>query len=93
MSELHVRVTGVVQGVGFRWFVRERARRLGLTGWVRNLPDGSVEVAAAGDEQQVELLKQELARGPQGASVDALEEMAYKPAEPLSVPFGILRRP
>lgn len=90
MSELHVCVTGLVQGVGFRWFVRERARRLGLTGWVRNLPDGSVEVAAAGDQQQIELLKGELQRGPQGASVDALVEIVNKPAEPLSDPFGIL---
>jgi acylphosphatase len=80
----------MVQGVGFRWFVRERARRLGLAGWVRNLPDGSVEVAAAGDDGQLELLRGELLRGPRGAAVDNLEEVGAPPVEPLSNPFGIL---
>ncbi len=91
MSRLHVRVTGTVQGVGFRWFVRERARRLGLDGWVRNLPDGSVEVAASGEEGQLELLRMELLKGPAGARVDALEPMPDGPMEPLQAPFGILR--
>ncbi len=91
MSRLHVRVTGVVQGVGFRWFVRERARRLGLAGWVRNLPDGTVEVAACGDEGQLELLKGELRRGPRGAVVDALEPVIAPLAEPLRAPFEIAR--
>ena len=91
MSDLHVRVVGVVQGVGFRWFVRERARRLGLTGWVRNLPDGSVEVAASGDQGQIDLLRAELLRGPNGARVDRLEEIPGPLAEPVSEPFGILR--
>jgi acylphosphatase len=91
MSELHVRVTGVVQGVGFRWFVRERARRLGLSGWVRNLPDGSVEVAASGDDAQLALLREELSRGPRGASVAALEPVAVHPQEPLRSPFEIAR--
>jgi acylphosphatase len=90
MSQLHVRVTGMVQGVGFRWFVRERARRLGLAGWVRNLPDGSVEVAAAGDDQQLELLRDALREGPHGAAVDNLEEMGASAPEPLSNPFGII---
>ena len=49
VMQLHVVVRGRVQGVGFRWFVREAARALGLAGWVRNRPDGSVEVAAEGD--------------------------------------------
>lgn len=91
MSELHVRVTGAVQGVGFRWFVRERARRLGVAGWVRNLPDGSVEVAAAGDAQQLDLLRDELQKGPDGAAVDELQDVSAPPVEPLSAPFGIIR--
>lgn len=90
MNAMHVRVTGVVQGVGFRWFVRERARRLGLSGWVRNLPDGSVEVAAEGEAGQLDLLREELLRGPRGASVQGLEELAGAPSEPLTLAFGIL---
>jgi acylphosphatase len=91
VSDLHVRVTGIVQGVGFRWFVRERARRLGLAGWVRNLSDGSVEVAASGDPHQLELLRGELRRGPNGAHVDGIQEVVGQPAEPLRSPFGVLR--
>lgn len=91
MSELHVRVTGIVQGVGFRWFVRERARRLGLDGWVRNLPDGSVEVVAAGPDAELDRLKTELLRGPDGAKVERLEPMPVAPAQPAQQPFAILR--
>jgi len=86
---LHVRITGTVQGVGFRWFVRERARRLGLAGWVRNMDDGSLEVAASGDEQQVEMLRVELQRGPSGARVKTLEDLEGPIAEPLAAPFEI----
>ena len=91
MSEMHVRVSGVVQGVGFRWFVRERARRLGLSGWVRNLRDGSVEVAAAGDSGQLELLRGELNRGPDGAVISEVKDLEATPDQPLATPFGILR--
>ena len=91
MSQLHVRVSGVVQGVGFRWFVRERARRLGLAGWVRNLPDGSVEVAAAGDEKQLQLLRAELQQGPRGAAVEQLQDISGPLGRPLSDPFDIVR--
>jgi acylphosphatase len=91
MSELHVRVRGVVQGVGFRWFVREQARRLGLAGWVRNLADGSVEVAAQGEPQQIELLRAELQRGPRGAAVEELEVVTEPLAQPPSHPFAIVR--
>lgn len=89
MTELHVRVSGVVQGVGFRWFVRERARRLGLAGWVRNLPDGSVEVAASGDEGQLVLLRGELERGPPGASIESVEDFPKSIDSPMSEPFVI----
>ena len=91
MSELHVRVTGIVQGVGFRWFVRERARRLGLSGWVRNLSDGSVEVVASGDAHQLEFLMGELRRGPAGARVDQILPVDEQPDEPPRNPFGMLR--
>lgn len=91
MSELHVRVTGVVQGVGFRWFVREKARRLGLSGWVRNLADGSVEVAAAGDQGQIDLLVGELKKGPPGAVVDLVQPLSAAPDQPLAQPFGIIK--
>jgi acylphosphatase len=91
VAELHVRIYGTVQGVGFRWFVRERARRLGLAGWVRNMVDGSVEVAASGDEQQVELLRSELQHGPSGANVKQVEDLVSPPEAPLEAPFGIIR--
>jgi acylphosphatase len=91
VKELHVRVTGRVQGVGFRWFVRERARRLGLAGWVRNLGDGSVEVAAAGDPGQLDLLIGELRRGPQGSAVEDVMPIAEVVESPLPSPFNILR--
>ena len=91
MSQLHVRVTGVVQGVGFRWFVREKARRLGLAGWVRNVSDGSVEVVASGEQGQIDLLVGELKKGPPGAVVDAIEPESGAPEHPLASPFGIIR--
>ena len=71
-SWLHVRVEGRVQGVGFRWFVRETAVGLGLVGWVRNLADGSVEVSAAGEPAAVDALRDRLAAGPPRARVDRL---------------------
>lgn len=52
----HILVSGRVQGVGFRWFVREHARRLGLSGTVENLPDGSVEIAVEGPKSDIEHL-------------------------------------
>jgi acylphosphatase len=91
MALLHVKVVGVVQGVGFRWFVRERARRLGLSGWVKNLADGGVEVAASGNETQLDLLRAVLLRGPDGAVVRELQHQTGEPSDPLTEPFSILR--
>ncbi len=62
-------VTGRVQGVCFRLSTREQADLYGLTGWVRNLQDGRVEVMAFGDEQQLDNLKQWLKSGPAMARV------------------------
>jgi acylphosphatase len=63
-------VSGRVQGVGFRWFVLRHAQRDGLTGFTRNLPDGSVEVLAAGDVVALERLAAALRVGPPHARVD-----------------------
>ena len=73
---VRLRVEGRVQGVGFRWFVRETAVGLGLGGWVRNLPDGSVEVSAVGDAAALERLRERLLAGPRHARVERLVELA-----------------
>ena len=62
-------VSGVVQGVGFRWFVVRKARGLGLTGYVRNLSDGRLEVVADGSGPSLIALESELQQGPAGAEV------------------------
>lgn len=61
---LHTRVSGRVQGVGFRFFVVEQARRRGLTGWVRNCGAGRVEVVAEGPPEALEGLLSALRQGP-----------------------------
>lgn len=70
---LRLRITGRVQGVGFRFETCHQARRLGLRGWVRNRHDGCVEVLIAGDAAACNALVDWARRGPQGARVDALE--------------------
>ena len=65
---------GRVQGVGFRYALRDEALRLGLAGWVRNRADGSVEALAQGDESALEQLVEWARRGPRLAKVDALRE-------------------
>ncbi len=62
-------VSGRVQGVGFRYFAAGRARRLGLGGFVQNLPDGRVEVVAEGDRAALEALIAAVRQGPPGAHV------------------------
>ena len=91
---LHVLVRGRVQGVGFRWYVREVARDLDLAGWVRNRPDGSVEVAAEGQADPLERLREMLREGPTGASVTSLDEVPEHEQidrADLVRPFTILR--
>jgi acylphosphatase len=67
-------VRGRVQGVGFRWFVEKSATALGLRGWVRNEDDGSVQVYAAGNRDQLNQLAALLHRGPRMAEVRGVEE-------------------
>jgi acylphosphatase len=67
-------VTGIVQGVGFRYFASGVALRLGLAGFARNLADGRVEVYAVGPPAALATLRSELERGPRGASVEHVAE-------------------
>ncbi|MFC1942818.1 acylphosphatase [Chloroflexota bacterium] len=73
LYSLQATVTGRVQGVYFRAFVAETALKLSLTGYVRNLPDGSVEVRAEGEKQQLERLFGYLKSGPPHARVENVE--------------------
>ena len=70
----HFLVKGRVQGVGFRWFVQREAAEIGLRGWVRNTPDGHVEVLAAGEPDQLKDLLLLLGRGSRGSRVDEVVE-------------------
>lgn len=70
---VHCIVTGIVQGVGFRYHTRDEAVQLGLRGWVRNLADGSVEVVAEGPEETLRQLVAWLGRGPRSARVDGVD--------------------
>ena len=65
-------VSGRVQGVGYRWFARGEATRLGLVGYAANLPDGRVEVLAEGDAPALEALEHSLGRGPSAARVTSV---------------------
>lgn len=70
---LHARVYGRVQGVNFRYYTRAEASARGLTGWVANRFDGSVEVVAEGEERSVRRFLQFLHTGPPAARVDRIE--------------------
>ncbi len=69
----HVVVHGLVQGVGFRYFVQRAAARLGITGTVRNCPDSTVEIYAEGGSAEISEFLAEVARGPRMASVDRVD--------------------
>lgn len=79
MKRLEVNVRGRVQGVAFRWYTRQRALSLGLTGWVRNRPDGSVQILAEGEPGDLETFCDWTARGPDHARVDH-QEIAWSEA-------------
>ncbi len=86
------RVAGKVQGVYFRHSTRLEAERLALSGYARNLPDGSVEVLVRGSAEAVEQLHRWLHRGPKRARVAAVQEMEFAPGDhdPASEGFEIL---
>lgn len=72
-SRAHIRVTGRVQGVGFRFFTRNQASLHGISGWVRNRPDGSVEIEAEAARERVEAFISEIRNGSRFAAVDAVD--------------------
>jgi len=85
----HVRVTGRVQGVFFRAWAQGEARELGISGWIRNCADGSVEAHLEGDEHDVTRMTERLRRGPSNAQVD---EVSVEEASPQGLGRFELRR-
>ncbi len=77
-TKVHIMVSGLVQGVGFRMFVQREASRRGLSGWTRNLPDGRVEIEAQGRAHLVDELVQQVHIGPARAQVT---RVTVRPAE------------
>jgi acylphosphatase len=79
VDRLRVVIHGDVQGVGFRYFLIDSARPLGLQGWVRNRSDGAVEVVAEGERTKLDHLLQAARRGPRHARVDEVD-VEWQPA-------------
>jgi acylphosphatase len=73
-------INGRVQGVGFRWFAKDVAAREGVTGWVRNLPDGRVEALIEGDAESVTSVERALRIGPPGARVQTVNTTTEEPS-------------
>jgi len=73
LSAIHAVVHGLVQGVNYRYFVQRHAESMGITGYVRNLDDGSVEVVAEGDKEKLAQLIAKLEVGPRAARVERVE--------------------
>ena len=91
MTGVRAVVEGRVQGVGFRWFVRQEARRLGVAGWVRNLADGSVELTVAGESTAVRRLIDHVRVGPDSAHVTGVRTEDIELRESLPYPFAVLK--
>lgn len=90
MEILHCYIKGRVQGVWFRGWTAEQAKRLGLVGHVRNLADGTVECHAAGPKDRVDALRELLCEGPPSATVTGVRCLEH-PAPPDRQDFVILR--
>jgi acylphosphatase len=79
--EFKAKVFGRVQGVGYRYFVKDKARKLDIVGYTKNLPDGTVEVIAQGEEANLQKLISELKKGPFLAKVEKLSIVFQKPLD------------
>lgn len=88
MAAFRATVKGMVQGVGFRYYTQRAANRLGVRGWVRNLPDGNVEVEVEADRDTLERFIEELEAGPTFARVDEID-LHWLDADPGHRSFSI----
>ena len=73
MKEAHIMIKGFVQGVGYRKWARKEAQKAGITGWIRNLPDGSVEALLQGDKDTIEKLLNLYKKGPFLSEVEDID--------------------
>lgn len=94
LNELKLIIHGYVQGVTFRWFTEEHAKDLGLVGFVKNLPDGTVAIVAQGEKNNLESLINYCKKGPEWAKVTHVEETWNKIKstgyENFSIKFGMI---
>lgn len=89
MIARRVRISGIVQGVGFRWFTRAQADARGVSGWVRNRRDGSVEAELHGSAEDVDSVLAALRVGPAHSTVNQVTTMPLPPATPAPTGFDI----
>ncbi|MBA3580496.1 MAG: acylphosphatase [Gemmatimonadaceae bacterium] len=89
LTTIHLEVAGRVQGVGFRWFVRQAARRLGIDGWAVNTMSGTVEIVAKGEPEALKQLEAAVAQGPSGAIVKSVTELAAVPEGEVQEGFDV----
>ncbi len=80
-SRAHLVITGLVQGVWYRAYTERTANALGLTGWVGNMPDGSVEAVMEGSRAAIDMAVLECKKGSQGSRVDSVEVTYEEPTE------------
>lgn len=90
MKRVHIFVKGIVQGVFFRHFTLQQAKQLGIKGWVRNLPDGRVEMVCEGSEDSIEKMIKWSKKGPQGAFVEDID-ITYEEYKDEFTDFRIIR--
>ena len=74
MKRYHLFISGIVQGVGFRWYTQRIARSNNICGWVKNLPDGRVEVVAEGKEEDIENFLNALKEGYLGRNIEKIDK-------------------
>ncbi|MGB9678223.1 MAG: acylphosphatase, partial [Candidatus Ratteibacteria bacterium] len=78
MKRYHIYISGRVQGVGFRWYAQRIAKNIDILGWVKNLPDGKVEIIAEGNEENLERFIEELKKGYLGGNIRNIEKIEEK---------------